>query len=307
VLTTAGAQRLGITPAQVRTELRRERWRRLGSGVLLTRPDEPTREDWAHAGLALAGRGAAVSGWDAIRVHDLGPRTPPVSHVLVVTPRGRNRRVGGLRIRPSKRPVDIHTVPAYAECLQGARVVSAARALADTALDLDQLASVRAMVTSAIQRRLCVVDELRAELEASPQNGSAHLRTSLEDVLAGAQSVAEAEAIRFLTNAQLPAFEVNAAVHDPADKFVAVVDVLWRQLRFALEVDSREFHFSEVDWRHTMHRHNRLSRLGYAVAHYAPSDVRRRKADWAREVGQALRARANELGLPWPPPPPSPP
>jgi hypothetical protein len=184
-------------------------------------------------------------------------------------------------------------------------VVSAARALADAALHIDHLAPVRAMATTAIQRRLCDVEQLRAELEASPRNGSAHLRTSLQDILAGARSVAEAEAIALLTDACLPPFEVNAAVHDAAGNLVAVVDVLWRKLRFAVEIDSREFHFSERDWHETMRRHNRLSGLGYAVAHYAPSDIRQRKAGWAREVGHALRARADELNLCWPPLPPS--
>ena len=99
ILVPAQVARLGLTPARVRTELRRGNWQRLAPGVLLTRPDEPTRDDWAHVGVHLAGPASALSGWDALRANGLGGRLPPDPTVLVLTPRGANRVLGGVRVR----------------------------------------------------------------------------------------------------------------------------------------------------------------------------------------------------------------
>jgi hypothetical protein len=93
----------------------------------------------------------------------------------------------------------------------------------------------------------------------------------------------------------MPAFELNVAVVDERGRVVFVVDVLWRGLRAALEIDSREYHLSEQDWQASMARHNELTRCGLSVVHYPPSAVRRR--GWASEVAAWLRARADELGV----------
>jgi very-short-patch-repair endonuclease len=79
-------------------------------------------------------------------------------------------------------------------------------------------------------------------------------------------------------------------------RVVAVADLLWRSLRAIVEIDSREFHFGESQWKATMRRHNRLTRLGYTVAHYPPSDIRTRRGKWADEVAAWLAGRADELG-----------
>ena len=69
-------------------------------------------------------------------------------------------------------------------------------------------------------------------------------------------------------------------------------------LRAALEVDSREYHFSEAEWKATLDRHNRLTRFGLAVTHYPPSVVSARARGWLAEVEGWLGARAVELGMP---------
>jgi hypothetical protein len=105
VLTVAGALRSGVTRAQLRTELRRGRWRWLAPRVLLTHPSAPTREDWVQVGLVLGRSGGVVSGWDAVRLRGIGPDTPPSDQVLILTTRGKNRIVGGVHLRPSTRPL----------------------------------------------------------------------------------------------------------------------------------------------------------------------------------------------------------
>jgi hypothetical protein len=112
ILVPAQAVRLGLTRSKIRSEVRRGNWRPLATGVILTRPDEPTRDDWAEVGIAVAGATAALSGWDALRVRGLGARTAPDRHVLVLSPTGMNRVVGGARIRRTHRPFERSTVSA---------------------------------------------------------------------------------------------------------------------------------------------------------------------------------------------------
>ena len=78
---------------------------------------------------------------------------------------------------------------------------------------------------------------------------------------------------------------------------IAVADLLWRSLRAVLEIDSREYHFSERDRKHTMERHNRLTRSGSAVTHYPPSVIVGSGRGWVDEVRCWLAARSVEIGV----------
>ena len=298
VLTPPQAERLGLTRGRVRTELRRGNWQRLASGIVLTRPEDPTRGDWADVGVALAGRGAAVTGWDAVRVRGLGDRRPPHHDVVVVCPNGANRIVGGVRLSRTSRAFTRTTVSALSEVLPLLPVVPAARAVVDTALRDCAPGRVRALVTSSVQRRACRVEDLMAELGRAPRCGSRWLRLAMADAVDGARSAAEARALgRLRSSPVVPAFEMNVPVV-LAGQALYCVDFLWRALRAVLEIDSREYHFKEADWRDTMTRHNALIAAGFAVTHYPPSLVGR--PGWADEVAEWLRARARELGLPYP-------
>jgi very-short-patch-repair endonuclease len=254
--------------------------------------------------MVLGGSGAALSGWDAVRLRGLGARKPPSEHVLVLTPPGhRNRVVGGVRLRPSDRLLATTTLSVLDEHLPLARIASTARAVADTALMYRTFAPVRALVTSAAQKGFCSADELHRELDLGPRNGSAYLRRALEDVFGGAASISEAELADLMRAAGLPSFELNVPILDGIGNHIATADVLWRELRAVLEVDSKEHHFLEPQWEQTMRRHNGLTRLGLAVTHYPPTDLRRRTEEVMTEVDEWLRARAVELGVPYPPGP----
>lgn len=95
----------------------------------------------------------------------------------------------------------------------------------------------------------------------------------------------------------MPQFEVNVPIVDSSGTLIAIVDVLWRALRAVAEIDSREFHFNEHDWQATLVRHNRLTRLGLAVAHHTPSAIRAGRRRWAEDLAGWLRLRAQELGV----------
>ena len=297
ILTPSASTRLGLTRAAVRHAALRNGWRPLGRGVLLTSADPPTRSDWVLAGLAIAGPRSAVSGWDVVRRSGLGGPDPPSERVLVLTPVGHNRVFGSVRIRVTSRDYRSRTTSVNDDALPLVAMAATARAVADTALMYGTFAPVRAMVTTAIQRQVCTIDELVEELQFSPRKGSGWLRRALNDVVQGARSIAEADAADALRRRAAPPFEMNAPIRDRAGRVVAVADFLWRPLRAIVEIDSREFHFGEAQWKGTMRRHNELLALGYTVAHYPPSDIRLRPAAWADEVTTWLAARAAELRL----------
>ncbi len=103
-----------------------------------------------------------------------------------------------------------------------------------------------------------------------------------------------------MTRAQAPAFELNVPIVDGSGHIIAVADVLWRGLRAILEIDSREYHLGEADWKRTRRRHNMLTRLGFALTHIAPSEATGRNALWLDELHSWLGHRARELGVPLP-------
>lgn len=297
VLATRDAARIGYSRAAFRHAIARGWWQRLVPGVVLTVPGEPTRTDWACVGLSAAGPGSAVSGWDAVRLAGLGSPHPPSAQVLVLATGGRHRVAGQVRIRPTRRQFVAAPTPTSHAGRGMVPVVHIARAVADTALEYRRLEPVRALTTSTIQRGLCTPADLVAELDQGPRNRSALLRRALADVLDGARSIAEAEAADALRSAPVPSFELNVAIVDRSGAVHAVVDLLWRELRAVAEIDSREYHFSELDWKRTSRRHNILTTAGFAVQHFTPSEIRSDPGRWAADVVTWLRARAVELGI----------
>jgi hypothetical protein len=298
VLTSGTARSLGFTAQAVRTQLSRERWRQLVRGVYFTRVDTPTRDDWIAAGIAIAGPGCALSGWDAVRGYGIGSDRPPVDEVLVLAAAGRNRLISGrLRVRPSGRALEVQRVGIWP-------TAQPARAVADTSLTYRRFDPVRALVTSAVQRRLCTPGQLEFELVQGPQNGSAHLRRALDDVFGGAESISEAELSDLIVGAGLPRPEFNVPIYTPDGIQVASADALWRTLRAGLEVDSKKYHFYENKWTGTVRRHTALTISGLSLTHFLPKDLRNQPVACVRGIEEWLRRRAAEIGAAYPPPPP---
>ncbi|MGI8677413.1 MAG: type IV toxin-antitoxin system AbiEi family antitoxin domain-containing protein [Jatrophihabitans sp.] len=296
VLTAQGAAEHGWSREAVRHAVGTGRWQRLARGIYLTNAHGVARDDWILVGMALSGPRAALSGWDALRIVGIGAPTAPTPRVLVLDRAGANRSLDGVQVRPTSRPFASRFLPVSHPTLPLIPVVAAARAVADTALLYRSPKSVRALVTTAIQRKVCTPAELATELVACPRARSAPLRRALEDVLDGARSIAEAEAVDFLRTARVPPFELNVPIIDATGRTIAVADALWRELRAVLEIDSQEFHFGAEDWKATTTRHNQLTMRGLALAHYPPSEIRARRGEWGAEVAAWLRNRAEELG-----------
>jgi hypothetical protein len=223
--------------------------------------------------------------------------------VLVLTRDGHNRGFGGVLVRQTVRPYSCSTLPAEHPTLAFVPVVSAARAVADTALGMRDLGAARALLAQAVQRGHVPLEALQAECDAGPRNGSLLLRRALEDIRIGARSAAEAAvAGKLAANRRVPPFELNVPVLDARGKQLFNLDVLWRTLRAGLEVDSRRYHYEDVNqWEATDIRHNGLTRFGLALTHYPPRVIQEMGAGFAAEVATWLAVRARELGVPLPP------
>ena len=147
----------------------------------------PTDAQLLAAARAHAGDDLVVTGLLACRLLGLTD-VPDDGAIDVLVPAGR-RRVSTVyvRVHPTVRP------PRCWTHASGVRVADPHRAVVDAARQLRRLQDVRALLLTALCQRWCGLDQLRAELDAGPRNGTALCRRALRDGEAGAWSAPEAE------------------------------------------------------------------------------------------------------------------
>ncbi|HEY3714933.1 MAG TPA: hypothetical protein VGL39_10425 [Jatrophihabitantaceae bacterium] len=269
VLSRDHATHIGISPHVIQRLLSAGRWKRVLPRTYLT-VETLTWADRLAAASAFAGARAVLSG--AAVLHDGGLRSVrrPGRVLVLVPPERRLRSTAWVQIRPTSRLPDASLGP-------GPPRAPVARAVADHALTLPRIDDVRAVVAEAVRRRLSTVDEIAAELDAGPRNGSALLaRRSTRSALAPGRRP-KLRAARLLRRAAVPPFEQNARIDLP-DGGYYVADFLWRELRAILEIDSVEHHVDLADWEATMNRHLVLETLGFSVTHRPPTAIRDRPA-----------------------------
>lgn len=262
VITATDARGLGVEPHTTRYRVRVGRWARLAPGVYLTAPPA-TAADHALAAVLHGGPSAVLSGSAALHQYGLLKSEPGTDLVLVPSHCAVHSH-GRVRIRPT------HRLPKAAD--PWGLLAPAARAVADHARTVTSQDLVTRLVTAAVQKRLCSVDELSAEYRYGARRGSLLLRRALEDAGAGAHSVPEARAGRLLRAGGVTGFEHNAPVQVGGATFYG--DFVWRTLRAILEIDSTEHHFSPADQTATLVRDQKLQLAGWAVMHVKPSQLR---------------------------------
>lgn len=265
-------------------------WQRLLPGVYLTVTGTPTQDQLDTAALLYAGRGSTLTGAAALRRH--GVRTPPAKIVDVLVPATRERKsVEYVAIRLTTR------LPEQVCYIGPVQFVLPARAVADSARWLGDLASVRATVAAAVQTGLCTIDQLVAELRSGPVQGSAYLRTVLAEVASGIRSSSEAEMKDLVKRGRLPLPLFNARLFC-GDELIAVADAWWPEACVVVEVDSKEWHLSPRDWEKTMNRHAKLTALGILVLHFTPRQIRHEPEQVLATIRQALASRRDSDSQP---------
>lgn len=146
-------------------------WRRLLPGVVLLDNALPTRRQWLLAALAYAGDDAVLSGIDAVAT--LGVDLPCRGEVLVLIPSGRRVTARGPLVfeRTTRLPA-----PRWRA---GLPVAPLARAVLDAARREHDRDRLRALVSAALVDGRCTAAELRCELDAGSQRGTAAVRAML--------------------------------------------------------------------------------------------------------------------------------
>jgi very-short-patch-repair endonuclease len=198
---------------------------------------------------------AVLSHRSAARLWNLLPDSRPVIDVTV--PRGGGRSRGKVRVHQTRQ---LH--PNDVTVLDGIPVTSLARTLLDVAAsekpDRIELAIEQAEKLKLIDAR--AIDEA---LERSPRHtGRRPLSAALTDVAHTARGTRRELERRFqklVRDAQLPRPEVNTIVEG------CEVDVVWREQRLIVELDSREFHLTRRAFETDRERDARLQIAGYRV------------------------------------------
>ncbi|HSN05761.1 MAG TPA: hypothetical protein VLV82_00305, partial [Candidatus Angelobacter sp.] len=179
----------------------------------------------------------------------------------------------------------------------GLRIAVLPRVVLDAVRRCTDEDAVRAVVFEVVQRGLATPETLDGERRRGQIRGSRFARLALEEALAGARSVPEADIRREFVARGWTELRFNPRLHLPDGRFLASPDV-YDESGVCLEVDSREHHFAVESWEATMRRHATMTAAGLAVLHVPPSRIRDDAEGVVREFGRAIDVRRG-----WPTPP----
>jgi hypothetical protein len=283
VIKVATLADLGVPP---RTAYRRctpgGPWQRPLPGVVVLGNLTPTRRQLVEAALLYAGVEAVITGAEACRRHGL--RSVPDDHRVHLLVPHRHRALSSdyaVVERTTRMPKQV--------VRDGIPLAPLTRSVLDACRRLDRHNVARALITEAVQRMRLSPHWLVRELALGSQRGTAVPREVLKDVLAGARSVAEIDAMRVWERTGLPQPRWNVSLRSREGLYIAVPDA-WFEVGLAWEIDSYEFHFEREDYARTVDRNTRYAAAGVTVVQTLPSRLREEPEAVAAELVAAHRA-----------------
>jgi very-short-patch-repair endonuclease len=227
----------GVTASQIDWRLKTGRLREIHRGVYLVGAVAPPLAYEQAALLAFRNEGR-LSHWTAASVWCLSWRpgeplpSPPSVPVWVTLPPGRGARRPGIKLHRAN--LDRRDIRKR----QGLAVTSPPRTILDMAALLDK-EDLEGLVAEAHFRRLASKSELRDHLARHfRKRGTAKLRSvlSLPGGPQRTRSRPERWMLRLLREARITGFKMNTKIHG------FEVDVLWPEVRFAIEIDGWDAH-----------------------------------------------------------------
>jgi hypothetical protein len=267
----AQALEAGLTPDEIRYNLRSGRWRRATRAVFVfVVVGAPATWQQAVTVACLAGPdGTVASHFTAAALFGLW--TPPSRpHVTVPRPASGRCRVAVVhhaRLRPEDTSV-IGTIP----CTRPARILVDCATL----LGYDALCE---LVDDILCRELTRVTEVREAIDrasrAPGRKGLPTLQQALEVWTPGPRpgSRGEMRLVRRVVDWGFPAPERQVVVRDGAGRFVAKADLGWPDRRTLLEYDGGRHHGPRQQ-PHDQDRQARIEALGWRVERARKADVR---------------------------------
>lgn len=276
----------GVSDMQMYRRVRRGRWQRPLPGTYSLVTGTLTDEQRRIAAALYTGRGGQITGLAALHWHGFryAPKSDRVQ--LIVPHHNRRKSTGHVHVT---RALTLDARPRDAGLY---RVCSPARAVVDAARELHDLRTVRAIVAEAIQRDFADLPALDEEIKRARRSRTALVRLAFAEVADGVRSSPEAELRECLSGSRvLPEIRWNPQLRDRAGAPLPSPDGWIDDAAIALEVDSRDFHFTPADWARTLRRHNELGRHGAMVLHFTPAQIRQDPDLVRRTVEDAYRSR----------------
>lgn len=274
VITATQCLESGLSRGQIRTLCRRKQFRRLFWGTYLVNADlfgQPTARSRIRAALLSSGRsGVAIldSAAALLGIAGASPGDQPV-HVAHPPEMGRRQRL-------VDRDLHFHQI-AVAETdltvIDGMRVTTAIRTVADLLLRLDRMSAV-ATVDSALSRGLLLpgdVDEVRGLLVGRRRAASA--AGWLEEVDGRAESPLETRSRLRCVDGGVAPDDLQVEIFDDYGNFIGRVDMLWRRGRIVGEADGAEYHDRPAALFRDRQRQNALVVAGYKVIRFTWQDT----------------------------------
>ncbi|MPY79628.1 MAG: hypothetical protein GEV04_14350 [Actinophytocola sp.] len=235
--------------------------------MIMLRNGSPTRVQALDAALRYTGKGAAVTGIAAVRLHGL-QKFSATEQVHILVPHRRRRVSSGyVLVERTTRLPSIVT-------RQGFPIAEVTRAVLDATRRMRKPGEVQALLAEAVQRGRTTPRRLHEELEAGSDRGSALPRTALRAITRGARSVAEAWAMPVTARSGLPPMRWNVRLRTASGLALPSPDGWIDDVALTIEVDSIEYHLSPDDYRRTLERHNIMTAHGIVVVHVVPSQLR---------------------------------
>jgi hypothetical protein len=278
VVTHEMLKSIGMAPSTITARLvTRGPWQRLLPGVVLAHRGMPTHRERQLGALAFAGSDAVISGSTALIAHRV-KAAPAARSVFILVPVARQRRsydrIQVERTRRLPTPVFIKGLP-YAPV---------PRAVVDACRQLEAQDQVRELVAEVIQRRLCSLEELSAEIRAAARQRTGVARHVLREMSAGVRSVAEARARDCLQRHGIPQPLWNVDLTTEDGEFIARPDGYWEDVAAALEIDSMAWHLRPSAYLNTQRRQRDLTRRGILVLPVAPQLILEDEYAFTRDV-----------------------
>jgi hypothetical protein len=245
----------------------------------------PYGETWA-ATLAAGDRGAAMC-WSAAAI--LGVASPPSRPQLLVV--GGPLRLDGVTVRRTRR---LHPDEVY-EDANGLRFTWWPRMVTDLAAR-SSVAQLQSVLDGLERRELLDLETMaQAIRRARGRHGLRKLRRALEPYTtipdAEYDSLLERLSAMILHPAGLGDHEVQGKV-TLSDGRTIRVDILFRRLGLAVEMDGRRSHGRASQWGVDKHRDRELQKLGISVLRFTWQDVKFRPEMVVRDTRTVLEVLA---------------
>jgi predicted transcriptional regulator of viral defense system len=287
LFTTAQAVEVGLDSGVISRRLAASRYERRWPGVYAVAGAPDGHQARYLAALLLLGGDAALSHTTAASVHGLEHRL--ADDVIHLTVRQRT-------FTP-RTPLRVHRSVAFTADdvvrVDGLRVTSVTWTLTDLVQLVDD-ERLRRLVSAAVREGQTDAERLRALLDRRRQLPGRARLVRIVDELSPLEDVTRGELeslfLRVMTRAGLPPDAMNHPIRDVGGRR-RELDAVYLEVRLPVELDSRAYHGTLLDWHDDLRRENAIKLAGWRdPLRFSYADLRDRPDEVVAMVRAALDA-----------------